>query len=122
MAGHSFSKEDRPIPINMLPFSQKTHSNTLAKISKLSKHSFSLNSNFGIGRFFGQSLPIHRGRVRLLALTKCVNCFVGAILSKIKKEKICIHNNCTSYFTKLHSYHIHLQTSYKTQTTILLIS
>ena len=45
MAGHFLSKVDRPNPINRLPFSP----NTLTKIPKFSKHSFSPNSNFGIG-------------------------------------------------------------------------
>ncbi|CAN6711199.1 unnamed protein product [Malus baccata var. baccata] len=45
------------------------NSNTLAKIPKFSKHSFSLNSNFGIGGSSAKAPPIHRGRVRLLALT-----------------------------------------------------
>ena len=49
MAGHFFSKVDWHSPINRLLFSPNTHANTLAKIPKFSKHSFSLNSNFGIG-------------------------------------------------------------------------
>ncbi|RXH73960.1 hypothetical protein DVH24_016782, partial [Malus domestica] len=56
-------------PTRELPFSPKDHSNTLVKIPKFSKHSFSLNSNFGIGGSSAKAPPIHRGRVRLLALT-----------------------------------------------------
>ncbi|RXH84046.1 hypothetical protein DVH24_026945, partial [Malus domestica] len=57
------------------PLSTKTevpkiaNSNTLAKIPKFSKHYFSLNSNFGIGGSSAKAPPIHRGHVRLLALT-----------------------------------------------------
>ena len=93
MAVNFSPKVDQPNPINRPPFSQNIHSNTLAKIPKFSKHSFSLISNFGIrGSSAKAPPPIHHGRVRLLALTKGVNYFVGAILSKIKEEEICIHN------------------------------
>ncbi|CAN6676700.1 unnamed protein product [Malus baccata var. baccata] len=42
---------------------------TLAKILQSSQTFFSQNSNFGIGGSSAKAPPIHRGRVRLLALT-----------------------------------------------------
>ncbi|RXH90919.1 hypothetical protein DVH24_006864 [Malus domestica] len=45
-------------------------SHTLAKLPKTLQILFSLNSNFGIGGSSAKAPPpIHRGRVRLLALT-----------------------------------------------------
>ncbi|RXH75660.1 hypothetical protein DVH24_039359 [Malus domestica] len=50
-------------------FLTKEDSKTLANFKKLSKHFFSLNSNFGIGGSSPKAPPIHRGHMRLLAMT-----------------------------------------------------
>ncbi|RXH71211.1 hypothetical protein DVH24_018566 [Malus domestica] len=66
---------------------QRINSNTLAKIPKFSKHSFSLNSNFGIG---GSSAKAPHSLWAREALGLNLRC---AKSSKNEEEEICIHMN-----------------------------